>query len=144
MIESRNSEVSIINSDVVTNFYLGYDDIADYYRNGKLREQAISIIDEHGNQQYQSGYGHGYHRYITIASALERYRDVETGITSMPESSALVILESVVQNPYTESTGTSMTQYSAIYNNVQKTVKVWPFQNYDTAYEFDVAGRQIE
>lgn len=52
----------------------------------------------------------------------------------------LVILRSVVQNEYTESTGTSMTQYSAIYNNARKTVKVWPFQNYESYYEFDVTG----
>ena len=33
LIESRNSLVSVIDSDVVTNFYLGSDDIQDYKRN---------------------------------------------------------------------------------------------------------------
>ena len=53
--------------------------------------------------------------FVTIASQLERFR--KDGRTMMPESSALVILRSAVQSPYTEVTGTSMTQYSAIYNN---------------------------
>ncbi|MBR1561078.1 MAG: linear amide C-N hydrolase [Clostridia bacterium] len=142
VIESRNSDVSIIDSDVVTNFYLGYDDIEDYYKNGSLREDAVTMNDESGESLIQYGFGHGYHRFITIASQLWRYRDKNTEDyrTVMPESAALVILQSAVQNEYTESTGTSMTQYSAIYNNARKTVKVWPFQNYESYYEFDVTG----
>jgi len=142
LIESRNSVVSVIDSDVVTNFYLGYDDMQDYYKNGKLREGAVSMVDENGNPLYSFGYGHGYNRFVTIASQLERYK--RDGRTMMPEASALVILQSSVQNPYTESTGTSMTQYSAIYNNAQRTVSVWPFQNYETEYQFDVTGKQLK
>jgi len=62
----------------------------------------------------------------------------------MPESSALVILRSAVQSPYTEAMGTSMTQYSVIYNNVEKTVSIWPFQKYEKEYQFDVSGKQIQ
>ena len=142
VIESRNGVVSVIDSDVVTNFYLGYDDMQDYYKDGTLREDAVSMVDENGNSLVRFGYGHGYHRFVTIASQLERYR--KDGRTMMPESTALVILQSAVQNPYTESTGTSMTQYSAIYNNVKKTVSVWSFQNYETEYRFDVTGRQLQ
>lgn len=146
VIESRNSNVSIIDSDVVTNFYLGYDDIEDYYKNGVLREDAVTMNDESGENLIQYGFGHGYHRFITIACQLWRYRDknAEEYRTVMPESNALVILRSAIQNEYTESTGTSMTQYSAIYNNAKKTVKVWPFQNYERYYEFDVHGTRIE
>ena len=61
----------------------------------------------------------------------------------MPESAALVILRSVVQNPYTNASGISMTQYSAIYNNKKKTVEVWPFQKYSESFVFDVAGNRI-
>ena len=32
LIESRNSVVSVIDTHVVTNFYLGYDDMEDYYK----------------------------------------------------------------------------------------------------------------
>ena len=29
------------------------------------------------------------------------------------------------------------------YNNAEKTVSVWPFQNYETEYRFDVSGKQL-
>lgn len=63
--------------------------------------------------------------------------------TVMPESAALVILQSAVQNPHTNASGISMTQYSAIYNNEKKTVEVWPFQNYSKSFVFDVTGNQV-
>lgn len=141
LIESRNSVVSVIDTDVVTNFYLGYDDMEDYYKGGTLREEPVALVDKNGDPLYHFGYGHGYHRFVTIASQLARFR--KDGRTRMPESSALVILRSAVQSPYTEVTGTSMTQYSAIYNNAEKTVSIWSFQNYETEYQFDVTGKQI-
>jgi choloylglycine hydrolase len=142
VIESRNSIVSVISSDICTNFYLGSDDMEDYYMNGKLREEAVKMTDEEMTPGYRYGFGHGYHRFVTIASQLDRFR--KDGRTMMPEDSALVILQSAVQSPYTEVTGTSMTQYSAIYNNAKKTVSIWPFQNYETEYKFDVSGKQIQ
>ena len=145
VIESRNGEVSIVESDVVTNFYLSYDDIEDSYRNGTLRENAVMLTDEYGEKQYSFGYGHGYHRFITIASQLRSHEDTtsEKYRTIMPESAALVILQSAAQNPYTKASGTSMTQYSVIYNNAKKTLEVWPFQNYQISYAFDVTGTRL-
>ena len=145
VIESRNSEISIIPSDICTNFYLGSDDMEDYYRNGKLREEAVKMTDEDMTPNYHYGYGHGYHRFVTILGQLERYRDTvkEEYYTVMPESTALVILQSVAQNPYTNASGISMTQYSAIYNNEKRTVKVWSFQDYSKYFLFDVEGNQI-
>ena len=145
VIESRNSEISVIPSDVCTNFYLGSDDMEDYYRSGKLREQAVKMTDESITPEYHYGYGHGYHRFVTILGQLERYRDTakEEYYTVMPESAALVTLQSAVQNPHTNASGISMTQYSAIYNNEKKTVEVWPFQNYSKSYIFDVAGNRV-
>ena len=145
VIESRNGVVSIIPSDICTNFYLGSDDMEDSYRNGALREEAVRMTDEELTPNYHYGYGHGYHRFVTILSQLERYRDTakEDYYTIMPESTALVILQSVAQNPYTNASGISMTQYSAIYNNEKKTVEVWPFQNYSKSFAFDVAGNRI-
>ena len=144
VIESRNGELSIIPSEICTNFYLASDDIEDYYQNGNLREEAVKIIDEAINSKHHYGYGHGYHRFATILAQLDRYRDTkkEEYYTRMPESSALTILQSVVQNPYTNASGISMTQYSAIYNNAKKTVEVWPFQNYSKSYKFDVKGKE--
>lgn len=142
VIESRNSQVSVIPSDVCTNFYLGSDDMEDSYRNGKLREEAVRMSDEAMTPEYHYGYGHGYHRFVTVLGQLARYRDTsrEDYYTRMPESAALVVLQSVVQNPYTNAAGISMTQYSAIYNNDKKTVEVWPFQNYSESFVFDVSG----
>ena len=145
VIESRNSVISVIPSDICTNFYLASDDMEDYYRNGVLREEAVKMTDEDGTPNYHYGYGHGYHRFVTILGQLERYRDTtrEDYYTVMPESTALVILQSVAQNPYTNASGISMTQYSVIYNNQKKTLEVWPFQNYSKSYVFDVQGNQI-
>ena len=145
VIESRNSAVSIIPSDICTNFYLGSDDMEDYYRNGVIREEAVKMTDESMTPDYNYGYGHGYHRFVTILGQLERYRDTskEEYYTMMPESTALVILQSVVQNPYTNASGISMTQYSAIYNNEKKTVEVWSFQDYSKSFVYDVTGKQI-
>ena len=145
VIESRNSVIQAIPSDICTNFYLGSEDIEDSYRNGKLREEAVKMTDEERTSKYNYGYGHGYHRFVTIQGQLECYRDPEKSeySTRMPESAALVILRSVAQNAYTTAAGTSMTQYSAIYNNEKKTVEVWPFQNYSKSFQFDVQGKQI-
>ena len=147
VIESRNSEVKVIPSDICMNFYLGSDDMEDSYRNGKLREEAVRMTDEAmmSDYSYSYGYGHGYHRFVTILGQLECYKDTakEEYYTRMPESTALVILRSVVQNAYTKAAGTSMTQYSIIYNNVRKTLEVWPFQNYAGSFEFDVKGNRI-
>ncbi len=145
VIESRNSIVSVIPSDICTNFYLGSDDMEDFYRNGKLREEAVKMTDEDMTPNYHYGYGHGYHRFVTILGQLESYRDTarEDYYTVMPESTALIILQSVVQNPYTKASGISMTQYSVIYNNQKKTVEVWPFQNYSKSFVFDVSGNRI-
>ena len=145
VIESRNSLVKVIPSDICTNFYLGSDDIEDSYRNGVLREEAVKMTDEDKTTNYHYGYGHGYHRFATILGQLECYRDTDKKeyYTRMPESTALVILQSVAQNPYTNAAGISMTQYSAIYNNEKKTVEVCPFQNYSKSFKFDVEGNRI-
>ena len=145
VVESRNSIVSVISSDICTNFYLGSDDMEDYYRNGKLREEAVKMTDEEKTPSYHYGFGHGYHRFVTILGQLERYRDTmkEEYYTIMPESTALVILRSVAQNPFTNASGISMTQYSAIYNNEKKTVEVWSFQDYSKSFVFEVTGKQI-
>ena len=145
VIESRNSKVSVIPSDVCTNFYLAYDDMEDYYRNGNLREKAVKMTDEKLASDHHYGYGHGYHRFVIMQSQLDRCQDTkkEERYTVMPESAALALLQSVAQNPYTNASGISMTQYSAIYNNKQRTVDVWPFQNYSESFTFDVTGKRI-
>lgn len=144
VFESRNGRVSVVDTDIVTNFYVGSDDMEDSYKYGNLREEAVRIADEAGASKYRFGYGHGYHRFVTIAGQLERYRDLDSEAyrTIMPESQALVVLQSVAQNPWTNAAGTSMTQYSAIYNNTQRTVEVWSWQDYRDSCVFDVQGNR--
>ena len=146
VIESRNSKISVIDSDICTNFYLGSDDMEDYYRSGKLREKAVKMTGGSESPDYHYGYGHGYHRFATLLSQLERYRDTtrEDYYTTMPEPTALVLLQSVAQNPFTNASGISMTQYSAIYNNAKRTVEVWSFQDYSESFVFGVTGERIE
>ena len=145
VIESRNSVVSVIPSDVCTNFYLTYDDMEDSYRDGILREDAVKMTDENLATNDHYGYGHGYHRFVILQSQLERCRDMtkEERYTVMPESMALALLQVTAQNPFTDASGVSMTQYSAIYNIGQKTVEIWPFQDYSQSFTFDVTGKRI-
>ncbi len=145
VIESRNSVVSVIPADVCTNFYLASDDMEDSYRDGVLREEAVKMTDENQVSSDHYGYGHGYHRFVIIESQLERCQDAakEERYTVMPESLALALLQTAAQNPFTDASGISMTQYSAIYNNERKTVEIWPFQNYSKSFTFDVTGKQI-
>ena len=146
VIESRNGVVSTVTTDVVTNFYVGSDDIADSYRNGNLREEAVKLVDENGEPRYRFGYGHGYHRFTTLASQLEMHRDTkaEAYRTQMTEPEALVMLQSVAQNERTEAVGASYTQFSCLYRNADRTVSVWPFQNWQTAYTFDTSGNKLQ
>ena len=145
VIESRNGEVSVVNTDVVTNFYVGSDDISDSYRNGKLREEAVELVDENGEPRYHFGYGHGYHRFTALASQLEMHRDPNADAyrTRMTEPEALVMLQSVAQNEQTVAAGTSCTQFSCIYRNAARTVSVWSFQNWQTAYTFNTSGDRV-
>lgn len=146
VLESRNGEVKAVDTDVVTNFYVGYDDIADSYRNGKLRELAVKLVDEDGEQRYHFGYGHGYHRFVSLASQLEMRRNTDSDeyCTRMTESEALVMLQSVVQNEHTVAAGTSYTQFSTIYNNATRTLTVWSFQDWKTPYVFNAHGERSE
>ena len=145
VLESRNGELSVVETDVVTNFYVGSDDMAESYRKGELREEAVKLVDENGEPRYRFGYGHGYHRFTTLASQLEMHRDANAGAyrTQMTEAEALVMLQSVAQNEQTAAVGASWTQFSCLYRNAAKTVSVWPFQNWQTAYTFSTSGGRL-
>ena len=144
VLESRNGELSAVETDVVTNFYVGSDDAADSYLRGRLREEAVKLVDEDGAGRYRFGYGHGYHRFATLASQLEMHRDTtsEAYRTRMSEAEALVMLQSVAQNERTEAAGTSFTQFSCMYRNAARTLEVWSFQQWQTSYAFDVHGER--
>ena len=146
VLESRNGELSAVETDVVTNFYVGSDDAADSYLRGRLREEAVKLVDEDGAGRYRFGYGHGYHRFVTLASQLEMHRDTisEAYRTRMSEAEALVMLQSVAQNERTEAAGTSFTQFSCMYRNAARTLEVWSFQQWQKSYAFDVHGKRVQ
>lgn len=147
VLESRNGHLSVVTTDIVTNFYQCSDDMADsYYPNGVLREKAVYMTDKNGENRYTIGYGHGYHRFVSIQCQLEIHRDLrsEEYRTVMPEDHALIVLRSAAQNPGTNAVGISNTQYTAIYNNSERTMKVWSFQDYSISYCFDITGKQSD
>ena len=74
---------------------------------------------------------------------MHRDMNSDTYLTKMTEPEALVMLQSVAQNEQTKVVGTSFTQFSCMYRNAAKTVSVWPFQNWQTAYTFNTSGDRV-
>lgn len=132
VLEWRYQQLTVTDTNAVTNFYVGYDDAEDRYQDGVCTEKAITL----GNtvREYHYGYGHGYHRFAGMVCALERYIDFtrEDYVTRMTEAQAMRILSVAAQDPGTEAT--SMTQYSVIYNAQDASATVWLHQDYATAY----------
>ena len=102
-----------------------------------LMEKIVYYTDIH--MHVIPGVDDGAGNIDVALSMIKLYDNPQTIV----ESTSLIILQSVVQNPYTNAAGISMTQYSAIYNNEKKTVEVWPFQNYSKSFKFDVEGNRI-
>ena len=134
VLEWRYNTLYITETNAVTNFYVGFDDAEDVYRKGDLVENFVKL--DNTAKTYHYGYGHGYHRFTGIISALERYIDYteETYVTKMTDEEARDILRGAAQNPGTEAT--SMTQYSVLYNAMDLSAKVWVNQNYNMQYNF--------
>ena len=132
VLEWRNNQLCVTDTNAVTNFYVGFDDAADHYKDGICTEKAVKL--DNTVRDYHYGYGHGYHRFTGIVSALERYVDFsqENYVTRMTEAQAMRILSVAAQDPGTEAT--SMTQYSVIYNAQDAGATVWLNQDYTTAY----------
>lgn len=146
VLESCSGRLCAVKTDIVTNFFQCRGDMADsHYSNGALREKAVYMADINGEKRYTFGHGHGYHRFVSIQSQLEMHRDLtsETFRTVMPEDHALVVLRSAAQNPYTKAAGTSVTQYTIIYNNTERTMKAWSFQDFSKSFCYDITGKPI-
>ncbi len=146
VLESCSGRLCAVKTDIVTNFFQCRGDMADsHYSNGALREKAVYMADINGEKRYTFGHGHGYHRFVGIQSQLEMHRDLtsETFRTVMPEDHALVVLRSAAQNPYTKAAGTSVTQYTIIYNNTERTMKAWSFQDFSKSFCYDITGKPI-
>ena len=136
VLEWRYNELTVTDTNAVTNFYVGFDDAEDRFKDGVCTEKAVRL--ENTVREYHYGYGHGYHRLNGIVSALERYIDfsTESCIPKMTQTQAMRILSVAAQDPGTEAT--SMTQYSVIYNAQEASATVWLQQDYDTAYRLTV------
>lgn len=136
VLEWRYNELHVTKTNAVANFYVGFDDAEDRYKDGVCTEKAVRL--ENAQWDYHYGYGHGYHRFTGIVSALERFVDFsqEDYVTKMTQEQAMRILSVAAQDPGTEAT--SMTQYSAIYDSKNRSVVVWLQQGYDTAYTLSI------
>lgn len=136
VLEWRNNTLKVTETNAVSNFYSGFDDADDYYKGGQLIENFVKL--DNSVMTYHYGYGHGFHRFTGIVSALERYidftdPDYATKMTTrMTPEQAMRILSVAAQDPGTEAT--SMTQYSMIYDAKNLTAKVCLHQDYDIVY----------
>ena len=136
VLEWRYNQLTVTETNAVTNFYVGFDDAEDRYKDGVCTEKALTLSNT--VREYHYGYGHGYHRFTGIVSALERYIDFsqEDCVPRMTETQAMRILSVAAQDPGTEAT--SMTQYSVIYNAQEGSATIWLNQDYATAYQLAV------
>ncbi|MGN0996190.1 MAG: carcinine hydrolase/isopenicillin-N N-acyltransferase family protein [Candidatus Ventricola sp.] len=136
VLEWRYNQLTATYTDAVTNYYVGYDDAEDRYKDGVCTEKVARL--ENTVREYHYGYGHGYHRLTGIVGALERYIDFseESLPARMTQAQAMRILSVAAQDPGTEAT--SMTQYSVIYNAQQGSATVWLHQDYATPYQLAI------
>ncbi len=131
VLEWRHDVMSVTHTDIVTNFYVSGDDAEDSYYKGELKERFVAP-DDCG--EYRFGYGHGYERFKTLMQ-LTRESKVN-GNTVMAEHQVMKALEAVSQD-YTGEL-TSMTQYSAVYNNRDKKIDICIYPEYERKYSFDL------
>ena len=138
VFEWRYNELTISCTNAVTNFYVAYDDGCDCYYGEKLKESFTTAGDV--SWDYHYGYGHGYGRFAELARTLEEHiSDAEALKTSMTEQEAMALLEAVSQT-YDPEQQTSLTQYSVIYNNSSRSVKVCVMQDYSKIFEYSVGA----
>ncbi len=122
VLEWRYNTMQVVYTDAVTNFYTAFDDAEDCLVNGVLKERFV-LPDEH-IREYHYGYGHGYDRFAVMADVLEEHMtDINTYETRMTEDEVRALLFDLMQD-YDHTELTSYTQYSTIYNNTEKSLRV--------------------
>jgi len=143
--EDTEQKLYITYTNAITNFFVGFDDAQDmYYKDGSLREKFAYV--EGTMNTYHYGYGHGYHRFNGIVSAVDRYIPGDTvanehGVKNakMTPEQAKCILSVAAQEPGFEKT--SLTQFSALYNLHKGTLTLYSQRNYNTAYSFEISKK---
>jgi len=129
-------------TNAVTNFFVGFDDAEDMYReDGSLRERVTQVTGLANSYNY--GYGHGYHRFNGIVSAMDRYipadvQPTEKGVknATMMNSQAFNILSVAAQEPGLEKT--SLTQFSALYDMTKGSLSICMERDYTHEYSFSI------
>lgn len=135
VLDWRYDRMTVTYTDIVTNFYVSSDDAENCYLNGELKEKFVAPDDCRG---YRFGYGHGYERFKTLM-ALTGDNKVNGKAVMEPED-VMNALKAVSQ----EFTGelTSMTQYSAVYNNMERKINVCVYPDYKHKYSFSLSGQE--
>ena len=130
--EWRYNTLVVTYTDMITNFYVAYDDAEDCYIDGGLKEKFVAPTENPWN--YKFGYGHGYERFKKImAFKAER---TANGSLKMSNAEITEVLKAVSQ----EYTGerTSLTQYSAIYDNANRCLDLCVYPDYSKVYHYDI------
>ncbi len=132
VFEWRYNTLVVTYTDMITNFYVAYEDAEDCYYDEGLKEAFIPPENNPGN--YKFGYGHGYERFKTILAY--KAENAADGALKMSNGEITELLRAVSQ----EYTGelTSLTQYSAIYDNTHRCVDICVYPDYSTVYHYDV------
>lgn len=107
VFEWRYDTLTVTYTDVVTNFYVAYDDF----------------------------YGHGRDRFDEATEFLNKNK--AGGETACLTEEASKEILSAVSQEYTKEM-TSYTQYSAIYNMSDKSLRIWVYPDYSTFFDFSL------
>lgn len=135
VFEWRYNTFTVTDTNIATNFYVGYDDACDSYYKGELKEKFTATNSKH--KKYRYGYGHGYERFNCIVDYLEdKYVN---GFPTISEYEAMTLLKKVSQQYNGEIT--SYTQYSAVYNLTKLETQVCVNMNYDNIYKFKLTSK---
>lgn len=140
--QDKKQELYVTYTNAVTNFFVGFNDAEDmYHDDGSLRERSTKVTGL--TNQYQYGYGHGYHRFNGIVSAMDRYvledtKPTKEGVinSTMMNYQAFNILSVAAQEPGLEKT--SMTQYSTLYDMTKCELCICLERNYEKIYTFSM------
>ena len=124
ILEWRYGNLTADEADAATNFYLSYDDAEE----GTPKLEGFE-------KNFSYGYGHGYERFNTVVSTLQRYKN-ENNVAVLTEKQAKAILMNVAQDVGTRDT--TQTQYSGIYNQTKRSLTLWSYMDYDHRYEFRI------
>ncbi len=132
VFEWRYNTLIVTYTDMVTNFYVAFDDAEDCYIDGVLKEKYVAPAEN--PQNYRFGYGHGYERFKTLMSYMAE--NAADGTLSMTNREITDVLKAVSQ----EYTGgpTSLTQYSAIYDNSSRCLDICVYPDYSKVYHYDI------